>query len=324
MAHEIDTTTGQAAVFVTGRPPWHGLGTVVAEARTSADAIKLAGLDWEVEQWPLVARKGGVEKPVGGRVANVRSDTSAVLGVVGNSYRPFQNAKAFDFFDAILQEKLAIFETAGSLKGGRHVWMLARLPQTIYAVPSDEIRPYVLLANSHDGSRALRMVPTTVRVVCQNTLSLALDAARASEGLTVYHSESLERRVGEAREKLGLVSRRVEEFGEQVHALARRSLNQRELTAYFMRLVEGRSERQQKTLLEHFSANLEDATNTLPGVRGKLWAAFNAVSEWSDHQATVRGQTDLQRADGRLFSNWFGSSAALKRQAFEAAMAMAT
>jgi phage/plasmid-like protein (TIGR03299 family) len=323
MPHEIDTTTGRAAVFVTGRPPWHGLGTVVGEAQTSADAIQLAGLDWEVEQWPLLARKGGVEKPVGGRVANVRSDTNAVLGVVGNGYRPFQNVAAFAFFDAIAQEKLAIFETAGALKGGRHVWMLARLPQTIYAAPSDEIRPYVLLANSHDGSRALRMVPTTVRVVCQNTLTLALGKAGAAEGLTVYHSENLARRVAEAREKLGVVARRVDEFGEQVRVLARRSMTQAELTAYFTALVADRSEPQQKALLGRFAANFEDATNTLPGVRGTLWGAFNSVSEWADHQATVRGQTDLQRADGRLFSNWFGSSAAVKRQAFEAAMAMA-
>ena len=142
--------------------------------------------------------------------------------------------------------------------------------------------------------------------------------------MTVYHSENLGRRVAEAREELGLVARRVDEFGEQVRALARRSMTQAELTAYFTGLVGGHSERQQKDLLKRFAANLEDATNTLPGVRGTLWGAFNSVSEWADHQATVRGQTDLQRADGRLFSNWFGASAAMKRQAFEAALAMAT
>ncbi|MBA4188257.1 MAG: hypothetical protein C0467_09655, partial [Planctomycetaceae bacterium] len=174
MAHEIDTTTGNAAVFTVGQPPWHRLGVTVAEAQTSEEAIKLAGLNWGVEQWSVVARHAGLERAVTGRVANVRSDTGAVLGVVSNGYRVFQNKSAFDFFDAMVQEKLAIFETAGSLKGGRQVWMLARLPKTLRAAGEDEIRPYVLLTNSHDGCRALRMIPTTIRVVCANTLNLAL------------------------------------------------------------------------------------------------------------------------------------------------------
>src|SRR5687767_14947496 len=131
MSHEIDTTTGRAACFVTGTPPWHGLGSVVAEAQTSAEAIKLAGLDWSVEQLPLVARGAAGERAVPGRVANVRADTGAVLGVVGTGYRPFQNAEAFEFFDAVVQEKLAVFESAGALKGGKYVWMLARLPLTV-------------------------------------------------------------------------------------------------------------------------------------------------------------------------------------------------
>ncbi len=164
MAHEIDVSTGKAAVFTVGTPAWHRLGVNVAEAQTSADAIRLAALDWRVEQWPVVARHDGTEREVTGRVANVRADSGAVLGVVGTSYRVFQNRAAFDFFDAIVQERLAVFETAGALKGGRHIWMLARLPKTPRAAGEDEIRPYVLLANSHDGTRALRMIPTTVRV----------------------------------------------------------------------------------------------------------------------------------------------------------------
>ena len=206
MAHEIDTTTGRAAVFTVGTPAWHRLGVTVTEAQTSAEAIKLAGLDWTVEQWPLFARQGDAERAATDRVANVRTDTNAVLGVVSPGYRPFQNREAFEFFDAVVQDKLAIFETAGSLRGGKHVWMLARLPQTLRAAPDDEVRPYVLLTNAHDGSRALRMIPTTVRVVCQNTLHLALSGAGVAEGLTVYHSESLPRRVAEARDKLRIIT----------------------------------------------------------------------------------------------------------------------
>jgi phage/plasmid-like protein (TIGR03299 family) len=324
MAHEIDTTTGAAAVFVTGQPAWHRLGTVVAEAQTSREAIKLARLDWMVEQWPLTARKDGVERDVPGRVANVRADTGAVLGVVSTGYKVYQNADCFDFLDGIVREKLAMHETAGAIRGGRVVWMLARLPRTLLAAPGDEINPYLLAVNGHDGSRALRLIPTTVRVVCSNTLHIALGRAGAAEGLTIHHQGGLDRRVAEARERLGVVTRAVDEFGEQVKVLARRQMTQGELTAFFTGLVRGRSEAQQRHLLGRFAANFDNATNTLPGVMGSAWAAYNAVSEWADHQGVVRGRTQPQRDDARLHSAWFGAAAAVKQDAFAAALALAS
>ncbi|MCE9560859.1 MAG: DUF932 domain-containing protein [Planctomycetes bacterium] len=323
MAHEIDMTTQKAAVFTTGAPPWHRLGVTVSEAQSSSEAIKLAGLAWGVEQWPIVARREGVERPVTNRVANIRADTGAVLGVVSHDYRVFQNADAFRFFDAIVQEKLAMYETAGSLKGGRQVWMLARLPKTLRVAGEDEIRPYILLTNSHDGSRALRMIPTTIRVVCSNTLSLSLRRASATEGLTVYHSESLEQRVAEARTKLGIITTRIDEFEQQIQALAKRPMAQADLTTYFTKLVEDRAEDTQKRMLGAFLANLDHPTNTLHGISGTAWAAYNAVSQWADHQSVVRGQTEVQRADSRLHSVWFGAAAELKAKAFDAAVALA-
>ena len=128
MSHDIDTTTGQTAVFVTGEPAWHRLGTVIDSAATSGDAIKLAHLDWSVEQWPVQAAEPNTDRIIEAtdRVANVRTDTHAVLGVVSRQYHVFQNAEAFDFMDAIVGDKLAMFETAGALHEGRRVWMLAR------------------------------------------------------------------------------------------------------------------------------------------------------------------------------------------------------
>ena len=323
MAHEIDVSTGRPAVFTTGTAPWHRLGVTVADAQTSEEAIRLAALDWAVEPWPLVARRDGVEREVVGRVANVRADTGAVLGVVGHGYKVFQNKSAFDFFDALVNEKLAIYETAGSLKGGRYVWMLARLPKTLRAAGDDEIRPYVLLANGHDGTRALRMIPTTIRVVCANTLNLALGRAAATEGLTVYHTESLERRVADAREKLGIITRRVDEFEVQVQALARRPMSREDLTTFFTTLVADRAADTQKRMLAAFVANMDHATNDLPAIRGTAWAAYNAVSQWADHQSVVRGKSEVQRADSRLHSIWFGTAAEFKSRAFDAALALA-
>jgi phage/plasmid-like protein (TIGR03299 family) len=166
-------------------------------------------------------------------VANVRSDTGAVLGVVGAGYRVFQNREAFDFLDALVGEGLAAYETAGALKGGRRVWLLARIPRELRPAGDDLVLPYALLTNTHDGSMALRMIPTTVRVVWQNTLNLALGRAGAGAGLTVRHRDSLAERVQEARAKLGLVTRRVKRFEAEAQALAGHVLSTREADAYF-------------------------------------------------------------------------------------------
>jgi len=130
MSHEIDTTTGTAAVFTAGTPPWHGLGRNVGEAVTSQQAIELAGLDWKVVQWPIsaVSPDGWGTVAAKDHVANVRADTKSVLGIVGRKYQPFQNGEAFQFADAVVGEGLAKYETAGALRGGKRVWMLLNSP----------------------------------------------------------------------------------------------------------------------------------------------------------------------------------------------------
>jgi phage/plasmid-like protein (TIGR03299 family) len=376
MAHEIDTTTGTAAVFVTGTPAWHRLGRVIAEAASSAEAIRLAGLDWEVAQWPLLAcGPTTLEEPAGryvpcpGMLANVRMDTGAVLGVVSRDYRVFQNASAFDFMDAIVGEGLARYETAGALKGGRRVWMLAKMPQDVHVTGDDVVRPYLLLTNSHDGSMALRMIPTTVRVVCQNTLNLALGRARSGEGLTIRHCESLDGRVQEARAKLGLLTERVEQFADEARQLAACPLTDRQARDYFEQffptrpaaaapdravaplstegLLDGileaqqaqtalvgellaghqeeqtRTERRNARILESLLESYHSPSNEALGIAGTAWAAYNAVSGWADHESTVRGKSDLERADNRLNSVWFGSANDLKQDAYAAALQLA-
>jgi phage/plasmid-like protein (TIGR03299 family) len=223
----------------------------------------------------------------------------------------------------------------------------------------------VLLTNTHDGSAALRMIPTTVRVVCQNTLSLALGRAGAREGLSVRHCESLERRVEEARENLGILERRVQEFEGQARLLAGASLTDAQAQDYFESVFpvptrrpadapveipglldaildtaeerrsvtqellaadrehESRAQARNRRILEQVLANYHGEANALPGVEGTAWAAYNAVSEWADHQSSVQGRSERQRADNRLQSVWFGSAAGLKERAFDAALLMA-
>jgi phage/plasmid-like protein (TIGR03299 family) len=332
VAHEIDMTTGSAAVFVTGEPAWHRLGTVIEQAASSAEAIGLAGLDWRVEQWPVRAfdpDDPATEAGVPGTVANVRTDTRAVLGVVGRRYRVFQNREAFDFMDALVGDRLAMYETAGSLHGGRRVWMMARIPKEYRAGPDDLIRPYVLLTNTHDGTQALRMIPTTVRVVCQNTLNLALREGGV-EGLSVSHHPRLESRIAEARAKLGIIAARFDRFDEELHAMLAKDLSVNEAAAYFRGLsgadgpaVSQRQRKGRERVLGQMLANFDNDRNALPGVRHTAWGAYNAVSEWADHQKGYRGGTTAEKLDRRLDSVWFGASHQLKQAAYRGALELA-
>jgi phage/plasmid-like protein (TIGR03299 family) len=324
MAHEIDTTTGTAAVFVTGEPAWHRLGKVIESAATSGEAIALAGLDWRVEQFPVRAFNPDSDEQFGcpDTVANVRTDTHSVLGVVSSGYHVFQNADAFDFMDSIVGDKLAMYETAGSLKGGRVVWMLARVPKEYRAGPDDLIQPYVLLVNSHDGSGALRMIPTTVRMVCANTLSLAL--GQASEGLAIRHHPSLGKRVAEARQKLGIMTARFDQFDRELHAMLETMPTARQTDDYFQALlpeaITDREKKNRQTVLGQFYSNYDNDRNTLAGMKHTAWALYNSVSEWADHQRRVRGHGNLARAENRLNSIWFGSSHRIKQAAYHSAL----
>jgi phage/plasmid-like protein (TIGR03299 family) len=323
MSHELDFSTGRAACFVAGEPAWHRLGVNVADAQTSESAIKLAALNWEVrkEQVTYWNRAQATWANVDGSYAIVRGDTEQALGIVGEFYRPLQNAEAFDFMDSIVGEKLAIFETAGALKGGRRVWCLAKLPGTIEVKGDDVVQPYILLTNSHDGTSAVRILPTTVRVVCQNTLNLALGRAGAS-GFSIVHTVSMAGRVAQAREALGMIGNRFGEFQQQSQTLARRSLNSEQLAKYFAGLIATRSEKSQKKLLAAFFENLHNSRNNIAGIGGTAWAAYNAVSEFADHQLAVTGKTQLERDDNRLQSIWFGTADRLKQAAWISALAL--
>jgi phage/plasmid-like protein (TIGR03299 family) len=332
MAHAIDQTTGRAAVFVVGEPAWHRLGVVIERATTSAEAIGLAGLDWRVEQWPVRAfdpDNHAIEAGIPDTVANVRTDTKAVLGVVGKRYRVFQNHEAFDFMDSLVGDNLAMYETAGSLHGGKRVWMMASIPKEYRAGPDDLIKPYVLLTNTHDGSQALRMIPTTVRVVCQNTLNLALREAGV-EGLTISHHPKLESRVAEARAKLGIIAARFDSFDDELHAMLKKDLSVTEAGSYFRGLSgidqPGQSDRQRKSreqIQGQMLSNFDNERNTLAGIKHTAWAAYNAVSEWADHQRKYRGTTPADKLDRQLDSVWFGQSHQIKQAAYRGALELA-
>lgn len=323
MTHMIDDTNGKASCFTAGEAAWHRLGVNVADAQKSEDAIKLANLDWTVSKEPCFAELDGTRIEIPDRFAVVRSDTKAALGVVGNFYEPFQNAACFEFIDGIIGDSGADFETAGAIDGGKRVWMMARLPREICVAGDDVVNPYVLITNSHDGTSSARVIPTTVRVVCNNTLNLALrQNDRKGEGLKLWHSESLQSKLAAAKKSLGVVLTRVEKFELESQALAKRSMSQNDLAKYFVGLCADKAEKTQQKMMETFLENLSNERNSMKGIEGSAWAAYNAASEFADHQMKVNGTTDDERLNRRLNSVWFGAAAEFKQKAWKAAMAL--
>ena len=186
------------SLFYVGREkPWHKLGQSVETAPSSADAIRLAGLDWEVIQKPIYLEDG---TKIDGSVANVRSSDNKPLGIVGDRYKIVQNSEAFAFTDALLGEGVK-YETAGSLKNGKIIWLLAKLPQK-YEVLGDAVDPYVVFTNTHDGSGAVRVACTNIRVVCNNTLNMALH--RAKRTWSARHTGSVNGKLDDAMQTLQL------------------------------------------------------------------------------------------------------------------------
>ena len=174
--------------------PWHGLGKMVTEAPTSADALRFAGLDWQVRQESVHNSRGGI---IEGYRANVRDSDGSVLGIVGDRYKVVQNVDAFNFTNDLIGGDVR-YETAGSLREGRQIWLLAKLPEC--KVAGDAVEPYLCFTNAHDGSSGVKVCMTPIRVVCNNTLNMALGSARRI--WSMRHTESVHERLDEARDCL--------------------------------------------------------------------------------------------------------------------------
>lgn len=205
------------SMFYTRTAPWHGLGVRVEEVLGSKEALIQAGLDWKVEQTDVYAASG---ERIPGYKANIRDIDRSVLGIVGDRYKIVQNEEAFAFTDGLLGEGVK-YETAGSLAGGKIVWMLAKLPEK-YIISGDAIEPYLVFCNSHDGSGAIRVAMTPVRVVCQNTLNLALKGA--SRVWSARHTGNVMNRMDEARETLQLANAYMSQLGRSINKLQAKKL----------------------------------------------------------------------------------------------------
>ena len=325
MPHELATTNGQTAMMYAGETPWHGLGTKLDEPASAAEAIEAAGLNYHVDLRPIETDEG---IPVPQRKAVIRTDSNQVLGVVGNSYQPVQNHQCFGFLDSVVQDGQLRYHTAGALGKGEKVWMLAKLDGEIRIKGSEDVTDkYLLLSNSHDGSSALRVFYSSIRVVCSNSLSLAERRSRG-QGVSIIHKGDLDAKVGEAQEILGFAKRFYDDLGDRINRLAWHYPTRRQLETYFTMLYpdsEGTQSRRTENIRSELFRLFEHGRGQdIPETKLTTWAAFNAVTEFVDHHRSTRGRTEQERASRRLESAWFGSGNRLKSEAWNLALEMAT
>ena len=222
MTHEFESG------FFVREPAWHKLGTVVHNAPSIEEAIKLARLDWEVKEQTLwIDTPERHFRPILSHKALVRERDGYPLGVVGTAYTPLQNTTAFDFFNPFIHQGHVQLETAGRLKNGKRVWVLAKVRGAqADIVPGDEVKGYLLLSNSHDGSQAVRVQFTTVRVVCWNTLSSAerKGDSKLESCLKVRHTVNVEAGLEAVQKAVDVTNRTFSASVEAYQALARKNI----------------------------------------------------------------------------------------------------
>ena len=280
MAANVET------MFYTREKPWHGLGTMVAEAPNSKDALRLAGLNWKVLQKPVYTEN---EELVQGYKANVRDTDRKVLGVVTDRYKVIQNEEAFAFTDTLLGEGVR-YETAGSLQEGRRVWMLARLPRE-FIIGGERISPYMVFSNTHDGSGAVKTALTPIRVVCNNTLNLALRTAKRS--WSMIHTGDISGKIEEAKNTLLLADEYMTALGQEVENLRKIKLSEKQVLDYIKILLpmEENYSLLQKRGVEKLRADMKmryfDAPD-LKDVGNNGYRFVNAVSDFATHSTPRR------------------------------------
>lgn len=315
MAHEVES------MFFVGETPWHGLGQRLTDAPNVSEAIKQAGLDWFVKTVPL--QTIGTNTPVPAR-ATVRESDGSILGVVGERYHVLQNSDAFKFFDPMVESGLVTLETAGSLQNGKRVWILARIggDSDMDIIKGDAVRKFIMLSNSHDGTLAVRVGFTPVRIVCANTLAMAHTDGQSAI-VRLRHHSSVARNLDALREAMNLANQSFEATADQFRLLAQRQINANDLRK-FVKIVLGHEHTEDKDLSTR-TQNQIDTIETLfvggrgadlPGVRGTVWAAYNAVTEFLSHAANSNG-------DKRYASLWFGENAKRNQLALDVALKLA-
>ena len=300
------------------RPTWSylGIGTCVKEAPTSADAIRLAGLDWLVESEPMYDQRG---REIPNYKLNVRSTDKKVLGVVTTKYKPIQNYEAFAFTDELLGEGVT-YETAGALNSGKRIWLLARLERT--KLCDENIDPYLCFTSGHDGTGAVRVAITPVRVECMNTLNLAL--RKASRHWSTIHRGNIQYRIDEARYTLSSANHYMKALEEEFGELKRTKLTDKKVKLMTERVVDTEFDELFKKVLKAKIASVNDVKeyarmqrleeklnrkkNAIlriyydkPDLQNEGFNAFRFINAVSDYAAYTTDHRNTKEYDTNMF-----------------------
>lgn len=315
MAHELEVINGEAQMAYRKSQglPWHGLGTPVDDEMTPQEMMKAAGLDWEVSKVPTYIDYNGQQIETG-QEALVRSTDGKILTQVGTGWNPVQNAEAFDFFTEFVSNGDMVMDTAGSLKGGQLVWALADVNDGFSLFNGDEVKGYLLFSNPHMYGKAIDVKFVMERVVCNNTLAVALGES-GQPAVRINHRSEFNPEM--VKEVLGISHDKVEKFKEAAEFLGSKAYNKEQLNR-FMAQVFGTSNREDKDLSRTADQALGFVENQ-PGDHfrpGTWWNAYNAVTYMADHKLG-------RSADTRMSSAWFGVNAKRKVDALDAALSFA-
>jgi len=348
MAHNLNLnqTTGEYSFFSVKKKAWHGLGKIVEEYPTSEQAIKFAGLDYEVEKSPLYTKGSGIIQVAEGIVlqdtdnevpnyfANVRTDNNAVLGVVGKDYHIVQNRDAFSFFDSIVGGGDGIlYETAGALGNGERIFITAKLPDYIRVGSGDDVsEKYIFLTTSHDGSGSITAAFTPIRIVCQNTLNASL--RNMSNVVRIKHTAGAKQRLDDAHKVMGLANNMSKNLEEIFNHWAKVRINDKEVkkliqlvlcpTKETLDLIRKGEEDKISTVFKNtvddaFAYAMMSDTQQMETTKGTLFGAYNAVTGYYQNVRNYKNE------EAKLQSIVMGGTAQLKSQkAFELCTAFAT
>jgi len=328
MAHNLATIKGKVAMAYHGESPWHKLGEKIPQGASILEVLRLAHLDYDVTLAPLFLADGrAVERSA------VLRDGQDILGTVGPGYEPVRNAEAFSIVTTLAEEGGLRVETAGALGQGETAWLMLRNGVDIQVRPGDVVKPYLLVATSHDGTRGIQAVPTGVRVVCQNTLHMVHDRAVIS----LRHTKSVRDKIDEAKRILGRFARAQEQAAETYQAMVNTPMTLDALTTYWATVfpsakAEG-SEDSRAVVAELLGNRGESKTDRVQerretvawlldhgrGAAGAtVWGAYNAVTEFVDHVYVSRANGDYRTAGAQ--SALFGGGAVIRDKAWVAAV----
>lgn len=302
MAHNLSTDkkTGKVAFASgNGQVAWHKLGQVVEGMMTAEKAIELAQLGYEVVKEPIYVQMEGSNILVPNHFATLRNDTKESFGVVGNNYQIVQNREAFGFFDSIVGEGAAVYETAGALGIGERIFITAKMPNDIIRIngTDDVTEVFVVLTSSHDGSGSIIAMVTPIRVVCSNTLTSALQMA--TNKVKIRHTKSAQLKLEQAHNVLGITHVLTQELNECFNFLAKKKVTDDQVKMLAEQIFPSASKKEEgevSTRIENLRGKFLDAYYTGIGqnqILGTAWGVYNGVTHYLSHDKEYKNESTM-------------------------------